>query len=403
MQLERERSTRTPYLSVQRAVFAEPMLHFRNDRSPEGAALRTEGTLHGAACGRPSALSPFVGLHRQSQRVKNLTHGVARFLRWWAGLAVSAVLAASGQWLDFYDAYGKRYWYNLLSHEVSTDVEAIRAPSCALTIQRIWRGYLVRRELYDQHHAALRIGGFWRGVLYRRNLHTTRAARVAAAVRIQRFWRRVRAAVRHSHALFMRLAEVGQRVGLARRRRLLTLGLQASGRTYRGVCREVTFIQRAYRAYGYRCLLYDPDGRKTAAAVMMQRHVRRFQSRLVVNAMRQVHDHQRELARFAAAKTIQRAYRLRLFKRKVTDYRGEMVEQTLQQREQARQERLQRVMREDRLRRGRIDDSYDGPLLGSPSASQSLPPMAPPDILPPPPMSPMAAAAAAVAAASDSQ
>jgi hypothetical protein len=42
-----------------------------------------------------------------------------------------------------------------------------------------------------------------------------------------------------SHVLFMRLAEVGQRVGLARRRRLLTLGLQASGRTYRGVCRQV--------------------------------------------------------------------------------------------------------------------------------------------------------------------
>lgn len=74
MQLERERSTRTPYLSVQRAVFAEPMLHFRNDRSPEGAVLRTEGTQHGL----PAAAHPPVairGLRRQRSSLKT-EHGV---------------------------------------------------------------------------------------------------------------------------------------------------------------------------------------------------------------------------------------------------------------------------------------------------------------------------------------
>jgi hypothetical protein len=73
MQLERERSTRPPYLSVQRAVFAEPMLHFRNDRSPEGAVLRTEGTLHAAAACPPVAIR---GLRRRSSSFKT-EHAVA--------------------------------------------------------------------------------------------------------------------------------------------------------------------------------------------------------------------------------------------------------------------------------------------------------------------------------------
>ena len=159
--LERERSSRKPYLSVQRAVFAEPMLHFRTDRSPEGALLRTEGkaacaTTAGPCASHRSAHACWEGKaacattagtcasHRsahacwevvQSRRYTRVADG--RCARWWW----SAVLAASGQWLDFYDAYGKRYWYHLLSHEVGTDVEAIRAPACALTIQRIWRGY----------------------------------------------------------------------------------------------------------------------------------------------------------------------------------------------------------------------------------------------------------------------
>ena len=123
---------------------------------------------------------------------------------------------------------------------------------------------------------------------------------------------------------------------------------------------QVVFVQRAYRAYQIRCLLFDPDGKKTKAAIMMQRHVRRFQvrahtgpafagegrggcgnsvkvlkpmcslrttvrrhkteasdrsrrlqARLIVTAMRHVIDHQKDLVKFAAAKTIQLAYRVR--------------------------------------------------------------------------------------------
>jgi hypothetical protein len=53
----------------------------------------------------------------------------------------------------------------------------------------------VRSWLYEQHFASLRIGGYWRGILYRRKLRSTKAARVAAAVKVQRFWRAVRQAV----------------------------------------------------------------------------------------------------------------------------------------------------------------------------------------------------------------
>jgi hypothetical protein len=53
--------------------------------------------------------------------------------------------------------------YDLRSERITFDADDLREEPAALTIQRIFRGYRYRKDLYAMHWAAKKIGTLWWG------------------------------------------------------------------------------------------------------------------------------------------------------------------------------------------------------------------------------------------------
>jgi hypothetical protein len=67
-------------------------------------------------------------------------------------------------------------------------MEVRRVPAATI-VQRIWRGFLWRRRLWELHEAALTIAKAWRRHQYRQAIDDVGDIRERAVDRIQRFWR----------------------------------------------------------------------------------------------------------------------------------------------------------------------------------------------------------------------
>ena len=78
------------------------------------------------------------------------------------------IVPACGVYLDFYDAYGHKYWFNMQTGHVMNDLVALRRPWAAVCIQRIWRGFLVRRDLQALALCSQKIAVWWRTLKFRK-------------------------------------------------------------------------------------------------------------------------------------------------------------------------------------------------------------------------------------------
>lgn len=205
--LERERSKRVPYQSAQPFWYKEnSVVHYRNDTASDGQVLRTE------------------------------------------------IVPATGTFVDMFDLYGNRYWYDLRTERVTFDAEELREEPAAKTIQRIFRGYQYRKTLYAEHFAAKKIATMWRTKKYQRVLRNLTAARERAARCMQGLWRMRVARIASSKVVFERLGKLGQRRG---RKVDKTMGLQSSGHSFGVVRARVMFIQRAARKWILRKVLTE--------------------------------------------------------------------------------------------------------------------------------------------------
>ena len=64
------------------------------------------------------------------------------------------VVPATGTFIDMFDLYGNRYWYDLRSERITFNADELREEPAAATIQRIFRGHQYRKNLYAEHFAA---------------------------------------------------------------------------------------------------------------------------------------------------------------------------------------------------------------------------------------------------------
>ena len=64
------------------------------------------------------------------------------------------VVPATGTFIDMFDLYGNRYWYDLRTERITFNADELREEPAAATIQRIFRGHQYRKNLYAEHFAA---------------------------------------------------------------------------------------------------------------------------------------------------------------------------------------------------------------------------------------------------------
>lgn len=205
--LERERGKRPPYYSTQSAWYKENgIVRYRNDKTNDGQELRTE------------------------------------------------IVPATGTYIDMFDLYGNRYWYDLRTEKVTFDVDELREEPAASTIQRIFRGHRYRKTLYDEHFAAQKIARIWRAKKFQRVLMQLTRARDKGARCMQGLWRMRVQRIENSKVVFERLGKLGQRRG---RKADKTQGLQNSGYSFGIVRSHVIFIQRTVRKWILRKVLAE--------------------------------------------------------------------------------------------------------------------------------------------------
>ena len=197
--LDRERLKRPPHPTLVEEAYEWPTVHYRHDRDTGGNVLRTE------------------------------------------------TAAATGSWVDFYDVYGRRFWYDLATENVTMDLREVKYVPCIVTIQRIWRGYLVRRELWQLHIVSKKICSWWRTYKFRKVLADLNSLRDRSIRYLQRRYRDRMARIRHSKDVFRKLGQKGSRPG--RRTDYKVEGLLATGYSFPPVRRSVIRIQRAFRQW----------------------------------------------------------------------------------------------------------------------------------------------------------
>mmetsp|Transcript_16093 Transcript_16093/g.22220 ORF Transcript_16093/g.22220 Transcript_16093/m.22220 type:complete len:417 (+) Transcript_16093:38-1288(+) len=202
--LKRQRAKREPYFSIQLKYFNKPVTHYRNDLN---GTLRTE------------------------------------------------VEPAAGNFVPFYDLYGQRYWFNMVTERITTDLKEVREAPAALTIQRVWRGYTWRRRLWELHDASKHIAVTWHTFEYRKAYRAVNLSRAAAALRVQKYWRMRTNMIAASQEVFVHLAEEGARCRRLNRIQGRTAGLQATGHTFLNVRKKVILIQRCWRMKLQRILI----------------------------------------------------------------------------------------------------------------------------------------------------
>jgi len=205
--LSRERGKKEPYYSTQAIWFQENgVVRFRNDEAVDGTVLRTE------------------------------------------------TVPATGTYVDMFDLYGNRYWYDLRTERVTFDVEELREEPAAVTIQRVFRGHRYRAELYAEHFAAKKIATLWRTKKFQKVLRDLQALREKGARTMQGLWRMRVARIANSKKVYKRLGEIGQRRG---RKTSKTAGLQETGYSFGLVRHNVLLIQRTARKWILRKIIKE--------------------------------------------------------------------------------------------------------------------------------------------------
>ncbi len=156
-------------------------------------------------------------------------------------------LPASGPWISYLDSLGERIWYNVETKKETTNLFDIKLLPAALCLQRSWRSYTVRRDMWRIHKAALTIGKYVKQRRFRKVIRKLQSERKMAAMTLQRYRSSLLIRVEASKVCFERLGSMGSRPG--RKSRANVSGIMASGCSFRNVRRKVIHIQRTYREY----------------------------------------------------------------------------------------------------------------------------------------------------------
>lgn len=156
-------------------------------------------------------------------------------------------VAACGKWIPYLDSMGERVWYNVDTKKETRDQYDIKVGPAAECMQRTFRSYTVRRDMWKIHKAALVIGKYVKQRRFRKMVRQIQKERKTATLTLQRYRKNLIIRVEASKAAFERLASLGSRPG---RKALANVsGIMNSGYSFRAVRRKVIQIQRAWRAY----------------------------------------------------------------------------------------------------------------------------------------------------------
>eukprot|EP00232_Nephroselmis_pyriformis_P002888 CAMPEP_0182909120 /NCGR_PEP_ID=MMETSP0034_2-20130328/35578_1 /TAXON_ID=156128 /ORGANISM="Nephroselmis pyriformis, Strain CCMP717" /LENGTH=421 /DNA_ID=CAMNT_0025045355 /DNA_START=63 /DNA_END=1325 /DNA_ORIENTATION=+ len=205
--LSRERRKRHPYMTIMPQYYEYPPARFREDRDADGKPLRTP------------------------------------------------VIPNQGSWVDFFDVYGRRFWYDLATERVTMDYDEVRYMARVSTIQRVFRGFQVRKEIWELHTVAKKICVAWRTRKFRRILMVEQGKRSDAARCFQRMYATREARIVNSRECFKRLGERGQRLGRAARHNVCQ-GLMNTGYSFAAARNHVIVIQRCFRAFVLRTFMF---------------------------------------------------------------------------------------------------------------------------------------------------
>ena len=67
-------------------------------------------------------------------------------------------MAASGNHIGYFDAFGQQRWYDPVTKTETDVTHEVKILPAVITLQRFWRSYCVRKEIWVLHHAACVIG-----------------------------------------------------------------------------------------------------------------------------------------------------------------------------------------------------------------------------------------------------
>ena len=164
-------------------------------------------------------------------------------------------LPAAGMWILYIDSLGERNWYNLETKKETTNLYDIKILQAALCLQRSWRSYTVRRDVWRIHKAALTTGKYVKQRRFRKVVKKLQTERRMACMILQRYHESLKVRVEASKACFERLGSLGSRPG--RKAKANVSGIMSSGYSFRAVRRKVIHIQRTFREYQARKKLLD--------------------------------------------------------------------------------------------------------------------------------------------------
>jgi len=155
------------------------------------------------------------------------------------------VIPFTGTYVDFYDIYGRHFWYDIVTDHVTMDVMEVKYIPAVITLQRIFRGYLTRVNIMKLDMTVRKICRAWKTARFRRAVEEAGAHRLAAVLRIQRCFRDKQMQINQSRYLFRRLGMAGSRPGRPVRRRIE--GLMSTGYSFVRVRNAVILLQRKWR------------------------------------------------------------------------------------------------------------------------------------------------------------
>uniref|UniRef100_A0A061RNP9 WW domain-containing protein n=3 Tax=Tetraselmis sp. GSL018 TaxID=582737 RepID=A0A061RNP9_9CHLO len=197
--LERERKKDMPYRSIQPQYFEWPVIHYKNDIDEDGDVVRTP------------------------------------------------VIPNCGTYIDFYDIYGRHFWYDIVTDHVTLDVREVRYIPAVVTLQRIWRGYVTRRQISELDRIVRRIVAWWKTSRFRKAVRDAEQQRLNAVLVIQKAFHDKQVQIQESRLLYRRLGMVGSRPGKPIRRRIS--GIMSTCYSFPCVRRRVIFLQRLCREW----------------------------------------------------------------------------------------------------------------------------------------------------------
>ncbi len=195
--LMRERRKPRPRVSFVQEAFDWPPARYRDDVDPKGRTLRTK------------------------------------------------VIPASGSFLDFYDVYGRQFWYNVVTERVTLDLMEVKLEPAVIMVQRVFRAHKARARLWEVHGAAKKIGSAWRTFKFNRLTEEVSQRREKAVEIIQKFYRLKRLRLECSRELFKQVGLIGK-PSFARYDKSVE-GLMQSNYSFFVVRRHVVTLQRRWR------------------------------------------------------------------------------------------------------------------------------------------------------------